>query len=84
MTDPKGLTGKVPFRCGYTAMQPTAPRRRGFIHASDGTESSKCPYMSVCNQPHRRAITADIGVNSGSERCTVHSALSCTPEGVRR
>jgi hypothetical protein len=83
MTDPKGLTGKVPFRCGYTAMQPTAPRRRGFIHASDGTESSKCPYMGVCNQRRRRAITADIVAYDGSERCTVHGAPSCTLEVSR-
>jgi len=80
MTDPKGLTGEMPFRCGYTAMQPTAPRGRGFIHASDGTDTSKYPYMGACNQPRCRAIGGDIGVNTGFERCIVHDALSCTLE----
>jgi hypothetical protein len=84
MTDPKGLTGKVPFRCGYTAMQPTAPRRRGFIHASDGTDTSKCPYIDVCNQPRCRAITADIRLESGPERCIMQDAIPCTPEEVAR
>jgi hypothetical protein len=80
MSDAKDLPGETPAPQPCTAMHPTASRRQGLIIISDGTDTSKCPYMDVCNQPRCRAIMADRGVNSGTERCMVHGALSCTLE----
>jgi len=74
MTDPKGLTGEMPARRGYTAMHLTGSRRRGLISASDGTDTSKCPYIGDCHYARRRAIRPGIGAYNGSERCTVHNA----------
>jgi len=73
MTD-KGLTGEIPVRRRYTAMHPTRSRRRGLISESDGTHTSKCPYIGDCNHPRRRAIRAGIGAYGGSEWCKVQDA----------
>jgi len=89
MPESEGLTGEMLSPCRCTAMHSTGPRRGGLIPESDGTDTSKCPYMGVCNQPRCRAIMADRGVNSGSERCTF---TRCTlmhdsapkPSGVSR
>jgi len=74
MTDPKGLTGEMPVRRGYTAMHLTGSRRRGLISESDGTHTSKCPYIGGCHYARRRAIRGDIGAYGGSKRCRLHLA----------
>jgi len=74
MRDPEGPTGEMPAPRRYTAMHPTASRRRGLIPDSDGTHTSKCPYIDVCNHRRRRAIKADIGGYSAVERCIMHDA----------
>jgi hypothetical protein len=74
MTDPKGLTGEMPVRRGYTVMHPTGSRRRGLISESDGTHTSKGTYIGDCNHPRCRAIRAGIGAYGGSERCRLHLA----------
>jgi len=74
MRDPWGLTGEIPSPRRYTAMHPTVSRRRGLITESDGTHTSKCPYISACNHRRSRAITGDIGEYSAVERCIMHDA----------
>jgi len=74
MPESEGLTGEMPVRRGYTAMHPTDSRGGGLIPGSDGTDTSKCPYIGECNHPCSRAIRPGIGAYGGSERCTVHNA----------
>jgi len=74
MSEPHSLTGFSPVRRRCTAMHPTASRRGGFIPESDGTHTSKCPYISTCNHRRYRAISRDIGAYSGVERCIVQDA----------
>jgi len=74
MRDPEGPTGEMPAPRRYTAMHSTASRRRGLIPDSDGTHTSKCPYMGAYNHRRSRAIRGDIGGYSAVERCMVHSA----------
>jgi len=74
MRDPWGPTGEMPAPRRYTAMHSTASRRRGLIPDSDGTHTSKCPYISTCNHRRYRAISRDIGAYSGVERCIVQDA----------
>jgi hypothetical protein len=80
MPESEGLTGEMPVRRGYTAMHPTGSRAGGLISESDSTHTSKDTYMGACNQRRCRAIRDDIGANTGTERCMVHGALSCTLE----
>lgn len=74
MTDPWGPTGEMPSPRRCTAMHPTASRRRGLITESDGTDTSKCPYIDTCNHRRHRAISRDIGAYSAVGRCMVHDA----------
>jgi len=74
MRNPWGPTGEMPAPRRYTAMHLTASRRRGLIPESDGTDLSKCPYMSVCNHHRSRAISRDIGAYSAVEWCIMHDA----------
>jgi len=80
MPNPKGLTGEMPVTRPCTTMHLGGPRRRGLISESDGTHTSKCPYMDVCNQPRRMGIMDAIRGYSVDLRCTLHSTLSCTLE----
>jgi len=80
MTDATSQTGEMPVPQPCTVMHPTGSRRRGLISESDSTHTSKDTYMGACNQRRCRAIRDDIGANTGTERCMVHGALSCTPE----
>jgi len=74
MPESEGLTGEMPVRRGYTPMHLAGSRRRGLISASDGTDTSKCPYMGDCHYACRRAIRPGIGAYNGSERCKMHGA----------
>jgi len=74
MPDPEGPTGEMPGPRRCTAMHSTASRRRGLIMESDGTHTSKCPYIDTCNHRRRRAISRDIGGYSAVERCIMHGA----------
>jgi len=74
MRNPWGPTGEMPAPRLCTAMHSTASRRRALITESDGTHTSKCPYMDTYNHRRRRAISRDIGGYSAVERCMVHDA----------
>jgi len=74
MRDPWGPTGEVPAPRLCNAMHQTASRRRGLIPESDGTQTSKCPYIDACNHRRSRVISRDIGAYSAVEQCTVHNA----------
>jgi len=74
MRDPWGPTAEMLAPQPCTAMHPTASRHGGLIPESDGTQTSKCPYMGAYNHRRRRAIRGDIGGYSAVERCMVHSA----------
>ena len=80
MPESGGLPGEMPAPQPCTAMHPVGSRRRGLISESDGTHTSKCPYMDVCNQPRRMGIMDAIQGYSVDLRCMLHSALSCTLE----
>jgi hypothetical protein len=80
MPNPEGLPGEMPAPRRCTTMHLTGSRRGGLIPESDGTDTSKYPYMGACNQPRCRVIRGDIGANTGFERCIVHDALSYTLE----
>jgi hypothetical protein len=82
MRDPQGLTGEMPTPRLCTVMHSVGSRRRGLMSASNGTQTSKYPYMDTCNpgQTHRlRGGLAQIGGHNG---CTVQRAPPCTPEVV--
>ncbi len=74
MRDPWGPTGEMPAPRRYTAMHSTASRRRGLIPDSDGTHTSKCPYIDAYNHRRSRAIRTGIRAYGGSERCKVQDA----------
>ena len=80
MPNPRGQPGAMPVSQPCTAMHLTGSRGEGLITASDGMDTSKCPYTCVCNQPRRLGIMVDFRAYIGTEQCMMQNALPCTSE----
>jgi len=80
MPNPRGQPGAMPASRLCTGMHSVGSRRRGLISASDGTQTSKCPYTCVCNQARCMGIRGHIGAYIGTERCILQDAPLCTSE----